>query len=78
MTVRDLIQELEDMPKEATVLLDHRTTVVNKETTKEVWSELSTVVYVGEDVDFDLEDVSTDGDWLDEMDNPPNEFVVLQ
>lgn len=77
MTVKELIRELEDMPQNAVVLLDQTSEVLeHKAGIHWVKPEAISIAFLNQKLDYT--EVFINGKWLEDMDNPPEEFVVLQ
>jgi len=71
MTVKELINELEDMPQDAEVLVDH--SMFNGSVSNPDFTIVECVAY---DSSLELEAVRDDRVWAGDED-PPEEFVVL-
>jgi len=76
MTVRELIDELEDMPQDAEVLLDQTVTMAGKRNAMWTKPDAVTVEFISEEVLYDS--IFVRGEWLEDMEDPPEEFVILQ
>lgn len=76
MTVRELIVELEDMPQDAEVLLDQTESVLSMRSALWTKPDAVSVAFLNQELDYS--NVLINGEWLEDMEDPPEEFVVLQ
>lgn len=77
MTVKELIEELEDMPQNAEVLLDQTSEVLGYKAGQHWFKpEAISIAFLNQELDYT--EVLINGEWLKDMDNPPEEFVILQ
>ena len=76
VTVKELIRELEDMPENAVVLLDQ--TASTRQPHSPLWTRPDAVSIQFLNQELDYTNTFIDGEWLQDMEDPPEEFVVLQ